>query len=318
MCLYPKLIPNPKYKPNKKNGGFPPICEDERLAYIPAACGICLECREQKARAWRVRLAEELRENPRAKFVTLTIDEYNLTKYKKLYKDENDIATKILRLFLERVRAKYKKSVKHWVVTELGEERGRIHLHGIFFTDNEEIFKHWTEGNVFIGGYVNERTVNYIVKYMVKPDIKNKFTGVVLCSKGIGAHYVRRTDAALNKFNGTQTKETYRFRNGVKINLPIYYRNKIYTEEEKEKLFLQKIEKGEIYVRGVKVRREDEEEYLKLLENARQLQQRLYGVSQSDWEEAKYLQRLRKQGYSEKECTNALEKYKKHREIFGY
>ena len=116
----------------------------------------------------------------------------------------------------------------------------------------------------------------------------------------------------------TQTKETYRFRNGVKINLPIYYRNKIYTEEEKEQLFLQKIEKGEIYVRGVKVRREDEEEYLKLLENARQLQKRLYGISQDEWEEAKYLQRLRKQGCSEKECTNALEKYKKHREIFGY
>ena len=33
-----------------------------------------------------------------------------------------------------------------------------------------------------------------------------------------------------NKYKGEDTKETYRCKNGAKINLPIYYRNKIYTE----------------------------------------------------------------------------------------
>ena len=37
---------------------------------------------------------------------------------------------------------------------------------------------------------------------------------------------------------------------GGKLNLPIYYRNKIFTEEEREKLFLDKIEKGIVYVLG--------------------------------------------------------------------
>ena len=39
MCLYPKLIPNKRYLPTKKNGGVPPVCPDERLRYVTAACG---------------------------------------------------------------------------------------------------------------------------------------------------------------------------------------------------------------------------------------------------------------------------------------
>ena len=37
MCLYPKLIKNRRYVPNKKNGGVPPQCPDERLLYVTAA-----------------------------------------------------------------------------------------------------------------------------------------------------------------------------------------------------------------------------------------------------------------------------------------
>ena len=42
-------------------------------------------------------------------------------------------------------------------------------------------------------------------------------------------------------------------RNGGKLHLPIYYRHKIFTEEEREKLFLDKIEKGIVYVLGTKI-----------------------------------------------------------------
>ena len=60
MCLYPKLILNRKYLPNKKNGGTPPKCPDERLRYVTAACGKCYECRKQKARGWLVRMEEDI------------------------------------------------------------------------------------------------------------------------------------------------------------------------------------------------------------------------------------------------------------------
>ena len=59
MCLYPKLIKNRRYVPNKKNGGVPPQCPDERLLYVTAACGKCMECRQQKQRQWLVRMSEE-------------------------------------------------------------------------------------------------------------------------------------------------------------------------------------------------------------------------------------------------------------------
>ena len=63
MCLYPKLIINPKYKPNKKNGGQVPAIFDKRVIYVPIGCGKCMECRKQLARNWQVRLNEEIREN---------------------------------------------------------------------------------------------------------------------------------------------------------------------------------------------------------------------------------------------------------------
>ena len=39
MCLYPKMIKNPKYLPNKKNNNNPPEITDERVKYVPVGCG---------------------------------------------------------------------------------------------------------------------------------------------------------------------------------------------------------------------------------------------------------------------------------------
>ena len=41
-------------------------------------------------------------------------------------------------------------------------------------------------------------------------------------------------------------------RSGRKINLPDYYKRKIYTEEEREKLWIEKQEKGYRYIMGEK------------------------------------------------------------------
>ena len=96
-------------------------------------------------------------------------------------------------------------------------------------------------------------------------------------------------DAKNHKYTKGKTIETYRLRNGAKINLPIYYRNQLFSEEEREMLFLDKIEKGIIYVMGQKVHRNNEAEYLGLLEEARKTEQRLYGVHEQDWEQQKYI-----------------------------
>ena len=44
MCLYPRLMKNKRYMPNKKNGGIVPQLEDIRKEIIEVPCGVCLEC----------------------------------------------------------------------------------------------------------------------------------------------------------------------------------------------------------------------------------------------------------------------------------
>ena len=188
MCLYPKLIKNPKYKANKKNGGIIPECNDNRVLYVPVGCGNCIECMKQKARQWQVRLSEEIKQNQQMYMVTLTFGEEELETLSKEAEhrylinriEENEIATLAVRRFLERWRKKYKKSVRHWLVTELGHNgTENIHLHGIIWTDEQKarsIKDLWGYGFVWDGysinekkqNYVNEKTINYIVKYIMK------------------------------------------------------------------------------------------------------------------------------------------------------
>ena len=307
MCLYPKLIKNKKYLPNKKNNWNPPKCEDYRVLYITAACGKCLECRKQKQREWLVRMSEELRSNPNAYFMTLTFSDEGYNEVKKTCNSEedNDIATRAIRLMLERIRKKTKKSVKHWFITELGHDNTeRLHLHGIVWGIGTDklVENSWKYGITFTGTYVNEKTIQYITKYITKIDEDHKdFQGKVLCSSGIGANYVNRADAAKHIYKKGNTIETYRLRNGAKINLPVYYRNKIFTEEEREKLFIDKIEKGEVWVMGQKARIDDTEYYEALLKQAREDANRLHGDIEQEWEKQKYFKRLERQRKKQQE-----------------
>jgi len=281
MCLYPKLVKNPKYKPNKKNGGIVPELKDIRVLAVPIGCGKCMECMNKKKREWRVRLAEEIRDNSLKKyFVTMT---YSTESYNKLlketgvkgYEGDNRVATLGMRRFLERWRKKYKKSVRHWGITELGGGRyEHLHIHAIIMTNiqPEEIETIWQYGKVWIGDYVNEKTINYITKYLHKEDKLHKaYKPIILSSKGIGSGYMKRNDKNNNKYNEKgNTDERYTNRSGVKMAMPIYYRNKIYTEDEKEKLWIEKLDKNERWVGGERVSIKDNEiEYKKLVKEYR-------------------------------------------------
>ena len=145
MCLYPKLIKNKKYIPNEKNKGRPPIMKDKRTELVPVGCGKCIECMRQKRNEWSVRLLEEIRHDNEATFITLTFSQESLQELGKeiqtadTYLYYNEIATLAVRRFLDRWRKKYKKSLKHWLITELGQNNTeRIHLHGILWTKDSE------------------------------------------------------------------------------------------------------------------------------------------------------------------------------------
>ncbi len=304
MCLYSKIIKNKKFTANKKNGGVIPTVNDERTLYVPVGCGNCMECRKQKANGWRVRLMEEIKHKKNGIFVTLTFSNESIIEITKSirklsgYELDNEIATKAIRRFLERWRKKYKKSVHHWMITELGHNgTENIHLHGIIWTDidPEEIRKLWKYGFVWLStenkGYVNEETINYIVKYVTKKDDKHtEYKSKILCSNNIGKGYIGTENSKKNRYNGDKTIETYRTKRGMKIGLPVYYRNKIYTDEEREKLWITKLNEQIRWVDGIKVDiSKNENEYYKLLKEAQKKNKKLkFGSSKINWEKRKY------------------------------
>lgn len=334
MCLYPRLLPNPKYKANKKNGGNIPAVRDHRHKIVPVGCGTCYECRKQKAREWTCRLTEDIKDHQNGKFVTLTFSTESLRKIVqddidsalekatvdeetgevtmrkhlgdlKGYDLDNAIATRAVRLFLERWRKKYKKSVRHWLVTELGGgHTEHLHLHGIIWTDNpEDIEKIWQYGYVWRGyvkngqieNYVSARTVNYIIKYVSKMDEKHpNYKPVILTSAGIGRGFIERNCHRHNKFNGKRTAEYYRTSTGHKISLPIYYRNKIYSEREREDLWSIKLDMNVRFVMGCKINADDKETLHAALETARYTTEKLgYPRPEFTWTKKDYEEKRR-------------------------
>lgn len=153
--------------------------------------------------------------------------------------EANAIAGYAVRHFLERWRKHYKKTLRHWLITELGHTgTERIHMHGIIFTNevfnNEILQSYWQYGYSDIGKYVNQRTINYIIKYVTKVDNDHKlFKAQIFCSAGIGRNWMNSYAAQSRK--GTQI-EYMTLPNGQKVNIPIYYRNKLWSEQE-EKIY---------------------------------------------------------------------------------
>lgn len=301
MCLYPRFIKNKKYLPNKKNNYNPPECTDKRLLLVPIGCGNCIECREQKAREWRIRLAKEIEQHKYKYFVTLTFSPEKLEKLtKELHITEcNAVAAIAVRRFCERWRKTHKVSIKHWLITELGQESTeRIHLHGILFPQeeltNETLARYWKYGNCDTGEYVNMRTINYIVKYVTKIDNTHKnFKAQIFCSAGLGKAYLKEFYThEKHKYRPHKTQEFLLLPNNTKVNLPIYYRNHIFNESTREQLWKDRLDKNIIYVRGIPCKVTNEEEqrkYMRLLREQQRLNEEIgYGTDGNEWKAQDY------------------------------
>lgn len=310
MCIYGSIIKNPKYKANKKNGGVIPAINDKRVMAIPIGCGKCMECRKKKSREWRVRMLEEIKDNKNGVMVTLTFSNESIKKISagmhniSGYERDNAIASKAVEYFCERWRKKYKKYPRHWLVTELGHQgTENIHLHGIIWTNEsaEEISEKWQYGYTWIGdekqgGWVNGQTVNYIVKYVTKTDVQHKeYNPKIYASKGIGKGYIKRHNSNINAYNGEKTKEYYQAENGYKMAMPMYYRNKLWTEEQREKLWIKKLDEEKRYVDGQEIdTKKGTEEYWKAIKIARKKNSILgFGDNKKNWKRKEYEEQRR-------------------------
>lgn len=174
MCLFGRTLKNKKYCANEKNGGVIPAVNDERALYVEIECGNCIECRMAKARDIQVRLTEDCKKYKNGKFVTLTFSNESIAELTELtdnlegYERDNKIATIAVRRFLENIRSKTGKSVRHLLITELGHNgTENIHLHGVIYIDDAKLIKEkWKYGYSWIGyeknGWLARKWLNTI------------------------------------------------------------------------------------------------------------------------------------------------------------
>ena len=132
--------------------------------------------------------------------------------------------------------------------------------------------------------------MNYLIKYVTKIDKDHEgYKSKILTSAGIGGSYMKRTDWRNNKYVEGKTEEGYRTDSGYKVAMPIYWRNKIYSEEEREKLWIEKLDKEERWVCGERVSiKEGTKEYTKLVEWYRIKNKELGYGDDGEWNKREY------------------------------
>lgn len=214
MCLNPQWVVNPRYRRSAFNPEVTAAHEDwfnwdyENLGpdymmfKVQVPCGRCRECLKRRASDWRTRLLMELRYGKkcipgRSKhlFVTLTFNNESLQKFgTDAVRFNRTQVARPLRLFFERYRKRYGKSLRHWLVVEKCPTTGRVHFHGIFFNcraqTHDILSALWSYGYIWIG-WVSPRTCNYCLKYVTKIDENfPDYIPFVFASPGIGKDFL--------------------------------------------------------------------------------------------------------------------------------
>lgn len=345
---------NKKYTVTEKNGGrvpLPPVIGkdekgndiyDERVLKVEIPCGQCEECREQKSREWQVRLNEELKNWNYKYMVTLTFDNKSLKEllFKKKIKECNAACGYAIRHCLEYWRKDHKKSLKHWFISEMGHEgTERIHMHGIIFSNEpleykiEEVknngflarWKYWKYGLIHIGTYCNERTINYIVKYVTKIDNDHKgFIGQIFTSPGMGKNFLDNLYTNIYKYRKNASIDYYRLNNGSKVKLPTYYKNKLYNENERELIWRDYMDTGDTTIKGVIYKKNiTNHELENITTKAKEINSKNgYGSDSKEWRKREYNITARmilhqKAEYIREKMLKMTEKCKKEEEKFA-
>ena len=195
-------------------------------------CGTCNECKARRISGWSFRLQKEMLRHNSAHFVTLTYDSPPLTEnnYMNLHKPH-------LQNFFKYLR-KNNQKIKYYACGEYGTQTMRPHYHLIIFgTTPEYITALWTHGHVHFG-QVTGASIGYTLKYMCKtskiPLHQNddRLPEFALMSKKLGDNYL--TPQMINWHQADLKNRCYATINEIKLALPRYYKDKIYSLVDKQ------------------------------------------------------------------------------------
>lgn len=210
---------------------------------FPVPCGKCPHCKKNRFSGWYFRLKQQEKISESAEFVTLT---YNTEHVPITQKGFLTLNKTDLQKYFKRLR-KLEKSqkLKYYACGEYGGQRKRPHYHIILFNaEKRNIEKAWSIegkqiGNVFIGSVQNQ-SISYVLDYMNKEKIIPMFENddrqkeFSLMSKYLGANFL--TENIIKYYQSDYENRNYLPLNGFKLPMPRYYKNKIFTEQQRKKL----------------------------------------------------------------------------------
>lgn len=209
--------------------------------YQDVPCGKCPACFKRRVSGWSFRLLQEEKKSTSAHFITLTYDTKNVHITPNGYMDLNK---RDVQLFFKRLRKCHtdeEHPIKYFCVGEYGGKSARPHFHLIIFNVHiPTIQPAWQLGSIHYG-QVTGASIGYTLKYMSKiariPMHKNddRTPEFGQMSKGLGISYL--TENMLNwHLNPVKKNERMylNLKDGKKVSMPRYYKNKIYTDEERK------------------------------------------------------------------------------------
>ena len=237
----------------------------EEIIYAKyVGCGKCLACRINKRREWTLRLCHEEVFSSSAYFVTLTYDEDHVPF------DVNRhmcVSVQDIQLFMKRLRKRVAKvapdvSLRFFCNSEYGPETRRPHYHMLLFNVPDELMFQdarqirrgksvsftcpylmgiWKNGNVEFGIASRERA-GYCAKYFVDrksidPDLQPNFS-LMSRNPGIGFSYQEKIQEKVRYYGLRACLNS----SGTYVALPRYYRNKIWNDEERRKMFIENLD----------------------------------------------------------------------------
>lgn len=235
QCLLPITI--------LKKEGTPSFLS--RTRKVP--CGKCPNCLKNRALAWMFRLQQHQKISQSADFLTLTYDDENLpfTENGLMTLEKRDITlfNKKLRKY---VAEKYPENppLKYYQVGEYGGQTSRPHYHSIMFNLPRGIGKQQYLGSIWAKGLIsadecNARTIAYVTQYLQKtppwnPDPDDDRTRYFSSmSKGLGVSFL--TPQMINYYQSHMIPYIVG-QDGQKLIMPRYFKEKIYTDEQKRSL----------------------------------------------------------------------------------
>lgn len=211
-------------------------------------CGRCELCVNRRVNSWAFRLLQEIRVCDNVSWLTLTYADKHLT-----YGGDAlpTLVKRDVQLFMKRLRKKLSPSqadnlydrertrCKFFLVGEYGGRFGRPHYHLALFNCSIDLVQPaWKMGNVHYGK-LEPGSIFYTMKYMYKrhyvkfkPDhFQPEF---MLCSKGIGESYL--TPQMLSWHRADLEERGYCNIYNRKTAMPRYYKDKLYTNEQRLQL----------------------------------------------------------------------------------